>query len=110
VIRRRPRGTGGESLSAELLDAAGDLGDPARRPHAVLILDRFVGEGSLYAGYVRLSRTLACHGDIPWSNEAAELVEEDSPLHLEWVRAEWRSRLANASSVAQLRRGARGLA
>lgn len=82
----------GDSAEGNLLRIRMQLRDPETRAAGVAALDRGVASGDFGFGVMRLMAALPSTGEVPWSDQAEEIVRKEKPVMASQLKAEWYER------------------
>ena len=82
----------GDSAAGNLLRIRVQLRDPATRADGVSALDRGVADQDFEFAVMRLMAALPSTGEVPWSDDAEELVRKEKPVMASQLKAEWYER------------------
>ena len=79
----------GDSAAGHLLRIRTQLRDPATRWAGVSALDQGVADQDFEFSVMRLMAAVPSTGEVPWSDEAEELVRKEKPVMASQLKAEW---------------------
>jgi tetratricopeptide (TPR) repeat protein len=89
----------GESAGGNLLRIQMQLRDPETRAAGVAALDHGVTNKDFEFAVMRLMAALPSTGEVPWSDQAEEIVRNEKPVMASQLKAEWYERHAEPDAA-----------